>query len=46
TSFMRDLIAGDLMAGLIRFTESMLVATAIAIGAGIALTMTRMIWGV
>lgn len=46
TSFMRDLIAGDLMAGLIRFTESVLVATAIAIGAGIALTLTRMIWGV
>lgn len=46
TSFMRDIIAGDLMAGIIRLTESVLVATAIAIGAGIALTMTRMIWGV
>lgn len=46
TSFMRDLIAGDLIAGLIRFTESLLVATAIAIGAGIALTATRAIWGV
>jgi uncharacterized membrane protein YjjP (DUF1212 family) len=46
TSFMRDIIAGDLMAGIIRFTESMLVATAIAIGAGIALTVTRIIWGV
>ncbi len=46
TSFMRDIIAGDLMAGLIRFTESTLVATAIAIGAGVALTVTRMIWGV
>jgi uncharacterized membrane protein YjjP (DUF1212 family) len=46
TSFMRDLIAGDLVAGLIRFTESLLVATAIAIGAGVALTVTRAIWGV
>ncbi|NLJ30090.1 MAG: threonine/serine exporter family protein [Clostridiales bacterium] len=46
TSFMRDLIAGDLIAGLIRFTESFLVATAIAIGAGAALTVTRAIWGV
>lgn len=46
TSFMRDLIAGDLIAGLIRFTESLLVATAIAIGAGTALTVTRAIWGV
>lgn len=46
TSFMRDLIAGDLIAGLIRFTESLLVATAIAIGSGVALTVTRTIWGV
>ncbi len=46
TSFMRDLIAGDLIAGLIRLTESLLVATAIAIGAGLALTVTRSIWGV
>ena len=46
TSFMRDLIAGDLIAGLIRLTESLLVATAIAIGAGVALTVTRTIWGV
>lgn len=46
TSFMRDLIAGDLIAGLIRFTESLLVATAIALGAGTALTITRAVWGV
>lgn len=46
TSFMRDMIAGDLMAGVIRFTESLLVATAIAIGAGIALTLTRAVLGV
>lgn len=46
TSFMRDLMAGDLIAGLIRLTESLLVATAIAIGSGVALTVTRTIWGV
>lgn len=46
TSFMRDIIGGDLIAGVLRFTESLLVATAIAIGAGIALTATRMLWGV
>lgn len=46
TSFMRDLIAGDLIAGLIRFTESLLVATAIAIGTGVVLTLTRYVWGV
>lgn len=46
TSFMRDIIAGDMIAGVLRFTESMLVATAIAIGAGIALTTVRMLLGV
>lgn len=46
TSFMRDIMAGDLMAGLQRFTESFLIATAIALGAGIAMTVPRLIWGV
>lgn len=46
TNFMRDIIAGDLIAGILRFTESLLVATAIAIGAGVALTASRMFWGV
>lgn len=46
TDFMRDIIAGDMIAGILRFTESFLVAAAIAIGAGIALTASRMILGV
>ncbi len=46
TSFMRDIIAGDMIAGVLRFTESLLVAAAIAIGAGIALTSMRMLLGV
>lgn len=46
TSFMRDIIAGDMIAGILRFTESVLVAAAIAIGAGIALTATRLLLGV
>ena len=46
TDFMRDIIAGDMISGILRLIESLLVATAIAIGAGIALTATRMIWGV
>ena len=46
TNFMRDIIGGDLIAGILRLTESVLVATAIAIGAGFALTATRMLWGV
>lgn len=46
TNFMRDIIAGDMIAGILRLTESLLVATAIAIGAGMALTASRMLWGV
>lgn len=46
TDFMRDIIAGDMIAGILRFTESLLVAAAIAIGAGIALTATRSVFGV
>lgn len=46
TSFMRDIIAGDLMTGLLRLAESVLVATAIAIGTGVALGLMRLIWGV
>lgn len=46
TGFMRDIIAGDLIAGILRLVESLLVATAIAIGAGIALTAMRMMLGV
>ena len=46
TSFMHDIIAGDLIAGILRLAESLLVATAIAIGAGIALTAMRMMLGV
>lgn len=46
TSFMRDIIAGDLMAGMIRLMESLLVAAAIAIGSGVALGLVRVIWGV
>jgi uncharacterized membrane protein YjjP (DUF1212 family) len=46
TDFMRDIIAGDMIAGILRFTESLLVAAAIAIGAGVALTATRTLFGV
>ncbi len=46
TDFMRDIIAGDMIAGMLRFIESFLVATGIAIGAGIALTSLRMLLGV
>ena len=37
---------GDVVAGLIRFCESLLVATAIALGVGISLMLPRLIFGV
>lgn len=46
TTFMRDIMAGDVLAGLIRFVESLLVAAAIAIGAGAALVVPRLLFGV
>lgn len=46
TNFMRDIIAGDLIAGILRLAESVLVGAAIAIGAGLALTASRMLLGV
>jgi uncharacterized membrane protein YjjP (DUF1212 family) len=46
TSFMRDLLAGDYLSGTLRFMESMIVAGAIALGVGIVLFLTRILWGV
>lgn len=46
TTFMRDIMAGDLVAGLQRLTESLLVATAIALGVGLVLMAPRLLWGV
>lgn len=46
TNCMRDIMAGDMFAGLTKLTESLLTATAIALGAGIALGIARALWGV
>lgn len=43
TNSMRDIIAGDLIAGLTRLTEALLTAVAMALGAGIA--MAALHWG-
>lgn len=46
TNFMRDVLAGDLFSGITKLTESLLTATALALGAGIALSLARSFWGV
>lgn len=46
TNFMRDILAGDLFSGITKLTESLLTATAIALGAGIAISVARSLGGV
>ena len=45
TYAIRDIIAGDLVAGLTKFTEALFIAVALALGTAIAISVTRMIWG-
>ncbi|MEG0803563.1 MAG: threonine/serine exporter family protein [Pygmaiobacter sp.] len=42
TNTMRDIIAGDLIAGMTRLTMALLTATGIALGAGFGLTLMRL----
>lgn len=46
TNFMRDVMAGDMLSGLSKLADSLLTATGIALGTGLAITMTRLFWGV
>lgn len=46
TNFLRDLMAGDLVAGLIKLVEALLTAGAIAIGTFIAMAAAAGLWGV
>ena len=46
TNFMRDIIAGDLIAGLTKLVEALLTATGIALGTGVALSLGRTLMGV
>lgn len=46
TNFLRDLMAGDLVAGLIKLVEALLTAGAIAIGTFLAMAAAAGLWGV
>ncbi|MDO4289487.1 MAG: threonine/serine exporter family protein [Eubacterium sp.] len=46
TNSMRDIIAGDLLAGVTKAVEALLIGTGIAVGAAIALTLLRPVLGV
>ncbi|BBF43285.1 integral membrane protein [Lachnospiraceae bacterium KM106-2] len=41
TNAARDFIAGDVLSGIIRFCEAMMIATSIALGSGIAVSIFR-----
>lgn len=45
TNSMRDIIAGDSIAGLTRFVETLLISTSIAVGVAIPLSIGRIFWG-
>lgn len=46
TNFMRDIMAGDMVAGLIKLTEALLIAAAIAVGTGVAMAAVRLAGGI
>lgn len=46
TNFMRDIMAGDMMSGLVKLAEALLTGAGIALGTGVALSLVSAIWGV
>lgn len=46
TNAIRDVMAGDMVAGLSKIAEALLTGVAVALGAGCALTLARLFWGV
>ncbi len=46
TNAIRDVMAGDMVAGLSKIADALLTGVAVALGAGFALTLARLFWGV
>ena len=46
TNFMRDVMAGDMMSGLVKLAEALLTGAGIALGTGVALSLVNAVWGV
>ena len=46
TNFMRDIMAGDMMSGLVKLAEALLTGAGIALGTGVALRLVSAVWGV
>ena len=45
TNAMRDIMAGDIMAGISKAAEALLIGMAIALGTGVSLWLARLLWG-
>ena len=45
TNAMRDIMAGDMVAGISKAAEALLIGAAIALGTALALGLTRMVTG-
>lgn len=45
TNAMRDIIAGDMLTGITRSAEALIVGAAIALGTGTALWLAQLLWG-
>ena len=45
TNVMRDIIAGDLLTAISRLTEALLIAVALALGAGLSITLYHSLLG-
>lgn len=45
TNAMRDIMAGDMMTGISKATEALLIGAAIALGTGSALWLAQLLWG-
>ena len=46
TNAIRDVIAGDMVAGLTKIADALLTGVSVALGTGFALSLARLFWGV
>jgi len=46
TNAIRDVMAGDMMAGISKLADALLTGVSVALGTGFALGITRLLWGV
>ena len=46
TNAIRDVMAGDMVAGVTKIADALLTGVSIALGTGFALALTRLLWGV